>query len=210
MNKDYFILEDGEQKGPFTFDELTDRGMGIHERVLSSQAEGWQDACDLPEFYPYFENCGIYLPTGDNLASFGWRLLAFVVDYFILSFLLTLILILLPSFGIKFQIRSYNDLLKLSGNEKLTLQIIVYLSLIIYNSACEASPMKGSIGKRICKLVVVDIDGQGLSYLNALLRSAGKVVSLFFYGLGFISILFTEHRQALHDFLAKTYVVKRG
>ena len=209
MNNDYFILEDGEQKGPFTFAELTDRGLGIHERILSSQAEDWQDACDLPEFYPYFENCGIYLPTGDNLASFGWRLLAYVVDYIILSFVIQFIFIILASRGIKFNLQSVDDLLKLSAKDLLILQLISSLPLIIYNSICEASPMQGSVGKKLCKLVVVDIDGVRLSYPNALLRSIGKAFSVAFLCLGFISILFTEHRQALHDFLAKTYVVKR-
>ena len=209
MGNEYYILEDGEQTGPYTFDELTDMGLDIHTRILSRGADSWQDACDLPELYPYFEAQGIYLPTGDNLATFWWRLLAFVIDYLILSFLISLILIQLPSFGLNIKIQSFNDVLKLSENQKTMLQIIIYLTLIIYNSICEASAMKGSIGKRMFKLVVVDIDGQGLSYLNALLRSAGKVLSLFFYGLGFVSIFFTEHRQALHDYLAKTYVVKR-
>jgi uncharacterized RDD family membrane protein YckC len=209
MGNDYYILEDGEQTGPYTFEELTDMDPDIHTRILSPLADGWQDACDLPELYPYFEAQGIYLPTGDNLATFWWRLLAFVIDYFILSFLLGFILILLPSFGLNIKIQSIDDVFKLSENEKTTLEIITYLMLIIYNSVCEASAMKGSIGKRVFKLVVVDIDGQGLSFLNALLRSAGKVVSLFFYGLGFVSIFFTEHHQAFHDYLAKTYVVKR-
>jgi uncharacterized RDD family membrane protein YckC len=209
MSNGYYILEEGEQKGPFTIDELMEVDIDIHSRILSPLADTWQDACDLPELYAYFEAQGVYFPTGDNLASFWWRLLAFVIDYFILSFLLTFILMLLPSFGINFKIQSYADVFKLSQNEKVTLEIVIYITLIIYNSVCEASAMMGSIGKRICKLVVVDIDGQGLSYFKALLRSAGKVVSLFFYGFGFLSIFFTEHHQALHDFLAKTYVVKR-
>ena len=209
MGNDYYILEDGEQTGPYTFEELTDLGPDIHTRVLSPNAEGWQDACDLPELYPYFEAQGIYLPTGDNLATFWWRLLAFIIDYFILSFLVGIILIQLPLFGLNIKIQSINDMLKLSENENRALELIVCLTLIIYNSICEASAMRGSVGKRIFKLVVVDIDGQGISYLNALLRSIGKVASLFFYGLGFVSILFTEHRQAFHDYIAKTYVVKR-
>jgi uncharacterized RDD family membrane protein YckC len=209
MSSDYYILEDGEQTGPFTFDELTDMDLDAHTRVLSPLADTWQDACDLPELYPYFEAQGIYFPTGDNLASFWWRLLAFIIDYFILSFLLTFVLIQFPSFGLNLKARSIDDMLKLSESQLRTLQIMFYLTLIVYNSVCEASPMKGSIGKRICKLVVVDVEGMGLSYVNALLRSVGKVVSFFFYGIGFVSIFFTEHRQALHDFLAKTYVVKR-
>jgi len=209
MGSDYYILQDGEQKGPFTFDELIDLGLEIHTSILSPTANGWQDACDLPEFYPYFESRGIYLPTGDNIASFWWRLLAYAIDYFILSFVMQYILTILASRGIKFNLQSYNALITMPVSQLLELQLISSLTLIVYNSACEASAMKGSIGKRICKLVVVDIDGQGLTYINALLRSVGKAFSVFVLYLGFFSIFFSEHRQALHDYLAKTYVVKR-
>ncbi len=209
MGNEYYILEDGEQTGPYTFDELTDMGLDIHTRILSPGAEGWQDACDLPELYPYFEAQGIYLPTGDNLASFGWRLLAYIIDYVIYSILMQYTLVILSSMGIVFKIGSIDDLLKMPVLQVLQLQLIYSLVIIVYNSICEASPMKGSVGKRIFKLVVVDVEGQGLSFLNALLRSAGKALSIFFIYTGFISILFTEHRQAFHDYLAKTYVVKR-
>jgi uncharacterized RDD family membrane protein YckC len=210
MGSDYYILEDGEQTGPFTFNELTDRGLEVHTRVLSSVTNEWQDACDLPEFYTYFESQGIYLPTGDNLASFGWRLLAFVIDYVIYSILMQYALVILASLGVAFNLRSMDDLFKMPITQMLELQLIYSLIIIVYNSICEASAMKGSIGKRIFKLVVVDIDGQRLSYLNAFLRSAGKALSIFFIYTGFISIFFSEHRQAMHDYLAKTYVVKRN
>jgi uncharacterized RDD family membrane protein YckC len=204
----YYILEDGEQTGPFTFDEVMDMGLEIHTRVLSSAADDWQDACDMPEFFDYFEAQGIYFPTLDNLASFWWRLLAFLIDYVILSFILQLIFFILAANGITFNLKSLDDLFKLSVSQLLLLQLISSGTLIIYNAAGEASAMKGSIGKRVCRMVVVDADGVGLTFLNALARSFGKVISLVFWGLGFLSIFFTEHRQAVHDLLAKTYVVK--
>ena len=208
MSHDYYILEDGEQTGPFTFDELTDIGLEIHTRVLSTLTNEWQDACDLPEFYPYFESHGIYFPTGDNLASFWWRLLAFLIDYVIVSILLTILLMLAIQFGLTIKIPTVPDILKFSFIERLRFTLVIYLALIIYNSIGEASSMEGSIGKRLCRLVVVNIDGERLSYSKALLRSVGKAVSLFIDGLGFLSIFWSEHRQALHDYIAKTYVVK--
>ncbi len=118
-------------------------------------------------------------------------------------------LVILASLGITFKLGSIDDLFKMPVLQVLQLQLIYSLVIIVYNSICEASAMKGSVGKRIFKLVVVDVEGQGLSYLNALLRSVGKALSIFFVYTGFISILFTDHRQAFHDYLAKTYVVKR-
>jgi uncharacterized RDD family membrane protein YckC len=207
MTNDYYILVDGEQSGPFSYDELTEMELDVHTRVLSPLADTWQDACDLPEFYPYFESRGIYLPTGDNLASFGWRFLAWIFDYLVVSYLTSFVVKVLVLQNVIPVVQSYEALLK-APRVLLILQLSFSLTLILYNSICEASPLKGSIGKKLCRLVVVDIDGMGLSYLNALLRSAGKAISIFFLYTGFLSIFFTEHRQALHDMLAKTYVVK--
>jgi uncharacterized RDD family membrane protein YckC len=207
MNNQYYILVDNEQSGPFSYDELTEMDIDVHTRILSPLAESWQDACDLPEFYPYFESRGIYLPTGDNLASFGWRFLAWIFDYLVVSYLTSFVVKVLVLQKVIPVIQSYEALMK-EPRVLLILQISFSLTLILYNSICEASPMKGSIGKKFCRIVVVDIDGMRLSYLNALLRSAGKAVSILILYTGFLSIFFSEHRQALHDMLAKTYVVK--
>jgi uncharacterized RDD family membrane protein YckC len=209
MNTDYYILEDDEKKGPYTFDELAGMNLDIFTQISAGENGDWENACDLPELYRYFERRGIYLPTPDNLASFWWRLAAYVIDYIILSILLQFIFTVLASYGIDFNLKSYNDLFKISLGNLLLLQLISSLTLIIYNSLCEASPMQGSVGKRIFRMVVVDANGDGLTYLNALGRSAGKALSIFLLYIGFISIFWSEYRQAWHDQLAKTYVVKR-
>ncbi len=208
MAQEYYILEDGEQQGPYTFNELTAMDLDIHTRILSPLGDTWEDACDLPEFYPYFESRGIYLPTGDNLASFGWRFLAWVIDYFLISVLASFVAKVLITQGIIRSFTSYSAILKASPRELFIMQLSFIIPLIIYNTVCEASPMKGSIGKKICRLVVVDINGMGLTFINALLRSFGKAISVFLLYIGFVTIFFTEHKQALHDQLARTYVVK--
>jgi len=208
MAHEYYILEEGGQQGPYTFNELTAMDLDIHTRILSPLADTWADACDLPELYPYFESRGIHLPTGDNLASFGWRFLAWIIDYIILSFLASFVAKALIVRGIIPAFTTYSAILKASPRELFIMQLSFIIPLIIYNALCEASPMKGSIGKKLCRLVVVDIDGMGLTFFNALLRSFGKAISVFLLYIGFVTIFFTEHKQALHDQLARTYVVK--
>ena len=68
--------------------------------------------------------------------------------------------------------------------------------------------MKGTLGKKLCRLVVVDADGVGLNFFRALTRAFGKIISQQILYLGFFSVLFSEHKQALHDYMAKSYVVK--
>ena len=70
--------------------------------------------------------------------------------------------------------------------------------------------MKGSIGKRLCKLVVVNIDGGGISFIKALKRGIYKILSRLLFYLGFLRVLWDEHRQGWHDEFVKTYVVRRN
>src|SRR5258708_4482729 len=145
MNSDYYILEEGEQKGPYTFDEMIEMEPDIHTRVLSPEAEGWQDACDLPEFYEYFLSQGVNFPTEDNLASFWWRLLAYGIDYVLLSIFFALVFQLIGMSG---------RTIDLSSNKNLLIaEMYAFGIIILYNSICEASGMKGSIGKAACKLI---------------------------------------------------------
>jgi uncharacterized RDD family membrane protein YckC len=210
MSNGYFIIENGEQSGPFTLKELTERDIENHSKILIPGNEEWQDACDLPELYPYFESIGVYLPTGDNLASFWMRLLAYIADYFILAIVTNYVLQLIAlATGKTFAIHTYSDIFKMSISDMILLQIITGVTLIVYNTIGEISPMKGSIGKFLFRLVVVDVEGYGQSFLTALLRNFVKVFSVFFLYLGFLPILFTEHRQSIHDLAAKTYVVRK-
>ena len=211
MSNGYFILENEEQIGPLSLKELTERDIENHSKILVPGNEEWQDACDLPELYLYFESIGVYLPTGDNLASFWMRLLAYIADYFILAILTNYVLYFIAfTTGKTFAIHTYSDIFKMSISDMILLQIITGVTLIVYNTVGEVSQLKGSIGKFLFRLVVVDVEGFGQSFLIALLRNFVKVFSVFFLYLGFLPIFFTEHRQAIHDLLAKTYVVRKS
>jgi uncharacterized RDD family membrane protein YckC len=216
MNENYYILEDGEQTGPFTFDELIEKEPDIHTRILPPNDDSWKDACDLPELFEYFIARGVNFPTEDNLASFWIRLAAFIIDTIILSFIVDILLAVLATYGVLPDIHAYANfeatitaINRMPAVERVAIQFIIYLSVILYNSIGETSKMKGSFGKRICRLVVVDVDGDRISFPNALLRGLGKVVIMYFMGIGFLTIFFSERRQGLHDYLAKTYVVRR-
>ncbi len=201
MLEAYYILENGEKNGPFTFNELIEKRVDVHTRILSPNDNSWEEACNLPELYGYFESQHIYFPTAANLATFGWRLLAYLIDCIILVLVMVITFNIFAANGTTFNKDNYNDLVKI--------QLVYFIILIIYNAVCESSNLMGSLGKKACKLVVVDVDGRKISFINALMRSVGKAISIFLLYTGFFSILFSEYKQALHDFLAKTYVIKQ-
>ncbi len=65
-----------------------------------------------------------------------------------------------------------------------------------------------TIGGIICQLRVVRITGEPLRFVDALVRGLSSIFSLAVFGLGALWILRDPERQAWHDKIAGTYVVK--
>ncbi len=65
-----------------------------------------------------------------------------------------------------------------------------------------------TIGGIICQLRVVRIDGTPLRFVDALVRGLSAIFSIVVVGLGVFWILRDPERQAWHDKIAGTYVVK--
>ncbi|MBI3585341.1 MAG: RDD family protein [Nitrospinae bacterium] len=81
---------------------------------------------------------------------------------------------------------------------------------VIYHAVMESSNIQGTLGKMAIKIKVTDINGNRLSFIKASLRAFGKIISIFTLGIGFLPILFTKNRQALHDIIAGTLVVNKN
>ncbi len=80
----------------------------------------------------------------------------------------------------------------------------------LYWPVLESSRWQATVGKRIMGLQVTDLDGDRLSFVHALLRAFAKIVSSIPFGLGFLIAAFTARKQALHDLIVKTLVVRTG
>lgn len=206
MQKEYYLLDGEERTGPFTYRELVEQGLDTDTQLATDLGGKWQYASELPEFFDYFQSIGIHFPTGDNLASFGQRAGAFIVDYLLLFIPLEIIfyqlgILQIPASADKFEMPS----------QDVMLQIQLWFSglFLIYNTLFEMSPWKASIGKKLFSLIVVDVDGNRPGFIRTLVRNTGALASLtLLTGLPFLSMLFMEHRQCWYDYLAKTYTVR--
>jgi len=65
-----------------------------------------------------------------------------------------------------------------------------------------------TVGGIICQLRVVRTDGTPLRFVDALVRGLSSIFSLAVVGIGCLWILRDPERQAWHDKIAGTYVVK--
>ncbi|WP_121245836.1 RDD family protein [Mucilaginibacter phyllosphaerae] len=208
MTDGYYISQGEEENGPYTLEEVLQMPLTVDTMVLSPRQDDWQRASDLPEFFEYFEARGIYFPTEENLAGFGWRLIAYVVDSIILSYPISL-----------FRPATFNEVYARATNGTATVEdlvvmlkfnVISFLIMAAYHTICEFSPMQGSLGKKFFRISVVDADGMKLTFGRALLRNLGKFVSGTALGIGYLAILWDSQKQAWHDRWARTYVIIRN
>ncbi len=81
------------------------------------------------------------------------------------------------------------------------------LVVFLYAPLLEASPLRGTLGKHLVGIQIVDEQGGTLSLWRAIVRNMLKFVSTILLLIGFIVALFTRQKQSLHDLLVDSYVV---
>ena len=77
-----------------------------------------------------------------------------------------------------------------------------------YFAGFESSKWQATPGKQLLGLKVTNLNQGRVGFLKATGRHFGKIISGLIFLMGFIMAAFTEKKQALHDMMAGTLVVK--
>jgi uncharacterized RDD family membrane protein YckC len=94
------------------------------------------------------------------------------------------------------------------GNGEFTLLLLA--GYLLYCTLLESSPWQATVGKRILGLKVTNARGERMGLARAALRFVTKLLSLLTLFVGYLLIVFTKRRQALHDLIAGTLVMHDG
>ncbi|HVW01247.1 MAG TPA: RDD family protein [Planctomycetaceae bacterium] len=78
----------------------------------------------------------------------------------------------------------------------------------LYGALMESSSYQATVGKMALGLKVTDLDGHRITFLHATGRHFAKFLSYLICGIGYIMAGLTEKKQALHDMVASTLVVR--
>jgi uncharacterized RDD family membrane protein YckC len=210
---------DGQRYGPVTLEELRRR---IHEGRVHARDYVWDETLGdwapihrYPELLEGGEEWSLQDPSV-RFAGFGVRLMAHIID----SFVLTVPLMLWFLVAMKWTGLDPSDLPKSpehillgTGNPQYThFSTVLYWGAIVvdwvYRTVLESSSWQATVGKRFLGLIVVDGEGRRLSFARAGGRQIGRFLSYLTFYVGFLLILFTEKHQALHDKLVDTYVIR--
>jgi len=79
----------------------------------------------------------------------------------------------------------------------------------LYFSLMESSAWQATLGKKALGLTVTDLEGRRISFGRATGRYFAKIISSLILFIGYIMAGFTEKKQALHDLIAGTLVLRK-
>jgi uncharacterized RDD family membrane protein YckC len=153
-------------------------------------------------------------------AGFWLRLVAFLVDRLILG--IASLVVLVPFFFLlggaafldNFPRRAaegfqQGDWLPLLS---VIMMLVGVMAIIqwLYFAFLEGGEKQATWGKQIMGIYVTDLEGNRISFGRASGRFLAKIISgMIPLGIGYIMAGFTERRQALHDMIAGTLVLRR-
>lgn len=151
-------------------------------------------------------------------AGFWLRFVAYIIDAVVLSFIeFILIIPMLGLLGFNIAIMDQQSWASVDW-QALAPAIVsagsgVYLSLFLiswmYYALFESGPRQGTIGKMALGLVVIDMNGDRINFAKASLRYFSKIISSAILMIGYIMAGLTQRKQALHDIIANTLVVRK-
>jgi uncharacterized RDD family membrane protein YckC len=142
-------------------------------------------------------------------AGFWVRFFAALLDA---AFLLPIFVILLFFFGIDdFQsIETHSDLQNFSyfdaSSHNRYFNYINFAVSISYVAYFLSSKKQATFGKRLMGIYVGNRDGSKLSTTKAIARAIAGLLSATTLGIGYLPIIFTAEKTALHDLICNTRV----
>jgi uncharacterized RDD family membrane protein YckC len=148
-------------------------------------------------------------------AGFWLRLVAAIIDGLILYFVgMILFLPFAASMGMGMRGMMTGRPPNLEGLLPL-IHAMIRITLLrtvlhwLYYSLLESSAWQATLGKKALGLEVTDLDGNRISFGRATGRFFAKIISSIILFIGYIMAGFTEKKQALHDILAGTLVIRK-
>ena len=141
-----------------------------------------------------------------NYAGFWLRVGASIIDAVILL-IINILVGLFFSLLLNFLYSSH--LISVGRLFILFMPILYLIPFWFYSSLFESSSHQATLGKMAVGIKVTDLSGNRISFARATGRFFSRFISVVIIFIGFIMVAFTEKKQALHDIIAGTLVVKK-
>lgn len=213
LNLDVFDLPD--EKGELTFEdensgiacERTDKFKKELEMIGDELKQIDEEPIITEPSHPSEQTHGENDRSDVRKGGFWIRLGAFLIDnivLYILAFILSIVGIIALGLG-----SSGLDEFGEEDMYRLILPLYVFNTIltIVYYTYFHGSTGQ-TPGKMMCGLKVIRVNGEPLGYGKAFLRWVGYMVSGFLFCLGFLWAGWDKNKQAWHDKIVGTYVIR--
>lgn len=147
-------------------------------------------------------------------AGFWLRFVAWIIDRIVLQLATSIVMFpFAASIGLGQIFRNHppssvEDLFPLIASMTRLFWIALLLTWLYY-ALLESSAWQGTLGKKALGLEVTDLTGRRISFGRATGRYFARFISVMTIGIGYIMAGFTEKKQALHDIIAGTLVMRK-
>ncbi len=162
----------------------------------------------IPEISKFCYLCGSKQVFTIKYAGFWIRFLAYLIDNIIVLIFATIY------FFIRFAIIELDPTCPFTDYEtefSYLFHQTIYLTFIfrfLYFVLLESSEKQSTLGKRIFRLRVQEVDGKRITRKKATIRYLSRFIS-FITIFGYLMAGFTQKNQTSHDYIANTVVIKR-
>jgi uncharacterized RDD family membrane protein YckC len=169
---------------------------------------------------PYADPAGLVVSRGFTFAGFWLRVVAYLLDSVILGaavLVLFLPLVFLTGLSANFEAiaQSHHGQPNAAviGGFIAMMLVFVLISILIqwlYHAYLESGEKQATWGKQALGIYVTDLMGNRVTFGRASGRFFAKIVTgMIPLGIGYIMAGFTERKQALHDMMAGSLVLRR-
>ncbi|MES2827412.1 MAG: RDD family protein [Bacteroidota bacterium] len=194
----YTVVIDGKPQGPYQLEELKELKIRTGTFIRKPGMDDYKEAHEFPELR---ELLGFaYQKTAPQyFASFDQRLLACVIDYFLLT--LGYVLLVLLSF-VFFEEKTQRIVVAFAGIP------LIPIAKFLYSSLAEASEKQATWGKSLLNIKVTDMGGNRITNDVSFGRNAAKALSVAPLFFGYLYSFLNKKQQCFHDMIANTLVIK--
>lgn len=194
----YTIVIKGKPQGPYSLEELRQMEIVPDTFIRKPGMDDYKEAHELEELRELF---GFAKPkhTPQYFASFDQRLMAWAIDYFII----TVIYAIITATAILF----IEEKEKMLGLVTFAIVLIPFTKFL-YTIIGDCSKTQGTIGKKLMDIKVTDEHGIKITIGTSFVRNAAKLISNIAFGFGYLYMFLNKKQQCLHDAIAGTFVIK--
>ncbi|RZK20586.1 MAG: RDD family protein [Pedobacter sp.] len=195
---EYTVVINGKPQGPYSITELTDLNITPNTFIRKPGMDDYKEAHAIPELR---ELLGFkYQKTAPQyFAAFDQRLLATVIDHFIIFGIYSIIILI--------------SFIFIEGKDQRIMAYLVpfpsiFIFKLIYGSVVESSKAQATIGKKILNIKVTDLEGSQVSFGRSLARNFSKVLSVIPFFFGYLYSFLNKKNQCWHDIAVDSLVIK--